>query len=93
MDGVWGRRPRVIQTRKSLIGAGSKAAEAPGLGAPPRGSVDGDTGLTRPRVSCGRDARGFVASGLSGPPPGTTIAPCGQETVFRATSTSGFGPH
>ena len=61
MDGVWGRGARVIQTPKSLTGAGGKAAEAPGLGAPPRGSADGDGGLTTPRVSCGRDTRGFVA--------------------------------
>jgi hypothetical protein len=44
MDGVWGRGARVIQTPKSLIGAGSKAAEAPGLGAPPRGSAEGTQG-------------------------------------------------
>jgi hypothetical protein len=56
----WGRGARVVQTPKSFIGAGSKAAEAPGLGAPPRGSADGTRVLTRPRVSCGRDTRGFV---------------------------------
>jgi hypothetical protein len=39
MDGVWGRRPRVIQTPKSLVGAGSKAAEAPGLGGPHPGAA------------------------------------------------------
>jgi Predicted membrane protein (DUF2157) len=70
MDGVWGRGARVIQTPKSLIGAGSKAAEAPGLGAPPRGSADGDGGLTRPRVPCGRDTRGFVAFRVDWPPAG-----------------------
>jgi hypothetical protein len=45
MDGVWGREARVIQTPKSLIGVGSKAAEASGLGGPPpRGSADGTQG-------------------------------------------------
>src|SRR4029453_4688330 len=61
IDGVWGRGARVIQTPKSLIGAGSKAAEAPGQGAPPRGSADGDAGLTRSRVPRGRDTRDFGA--------------------------------
>jgi hypothetical protein len=89
MDGVWGREARVIQTPKSLIGVGSKAAEAPGLGGPTPGQRRWDAGLTRPRVSCGRDTRGFVAFRVDWPPPATTIAPCGQGTVFRATSMSG----
>jgi hypothetical protein len=70
IGGVWGRGARVIQTPKSLIGAGSKAAEAPGLGAPPRGSAGGDGGLTRPRVPCGRDTRGFVAFRVDWAPAG-----------------------
>jgi hypothetical protein len=60
MDGVWGRGAWVVQTPKSLIGAGSKAAEAPGLGGPTPGQRRWDAGLTRPWVSCGRDTRGFV---------------------------------
>ncbi len=92
MNGVWGRGARVIQTPTSLIGAGGKAAEAPGLGAPPRGSADGDGGLTRSRVPCGRNTRGFVAFRIDWRPAGDDLAPCGQETVFRATSMSGFGP-
>jgi len=44
MDGVWGRGARVIQTPKSLIGAGSKAVEAPGLGAHPGAAPIGTEG-------------------------------------------------
>jgi len=44
MDGVWGRGARVIQTPKSLTGAGSKTAEAPGLGPNPGAAPMGTEG-------------------------------------------------
>jgi hypothetical protein len=44
MDGVWGRGARGIQTPKSLIGAGSKAAEALGLGPHPGAAPMGTEG-------------------------------------------------
>src|SRR6266511_3498226 len=55
---------------KSLTGARQHGGRSSGPGAPPRGSADGDAGLTRSRVSCGRDTRDFVAFRVDWAPAG-----------------------